>query len=247
MNPDAQAEATKLLDNGAVESNPEFESRREEVQTFLQGNYNTAPASRPTNTIIIPPPSDAAFQDPLRFDLEEEEGNSDKTPSPTDSEAVREYEVVVEDEFGVHTVARRPLKSLRDSVGAIWRRNPRRCVEQGAIDCTWADKTIVFLHSSRPGSKTRLEYLYGRLPPTGSPPLQPINENEGRRQLNGEILDDKSQRANPQPTPPTGSAVTNDSTEWLDEWQRGKAEVLERLRVLHETGNRRMSYCTRIM
>jgi len=42
--------------------------------------------------------------------------------------------------------------------------------------------------------------------------------------------------------------MTNvESSEWLDEWKRGKAEVLERLRVLYETGDRRMEYCRRIM
>ncbi len=146
------------------------------------------------------------------------------------------------------TVARRPLKSPRDSVGAIWRRNPRRCVEQGAIDCTWADETVAFFYTALvQEAKHDSSTSMADSPPTGAPALQPINENEGRRQLNGEILDDKLQRANPQPTPPTGGAMKNDSSEWLDEWKRGKAEVLERLRVLHETGNRRMSYCTRIM
>jgi len=132
----AYTDATKsLLDYDSQASTPESEIDEEKA---LLGHW-TKPAhndrhidaaiarplaSRPQYTIIIPPPSREMMRkrerDLLNFDIEMnrliEEDEDDGYQSP--SEPVRQYEVVVEDERGIHTVERRPLKSDWDSVDA---------------------------------------------------------------------------------------------------------------------------------
>jgi len=240
----AYTDATKsLLDYDSQASTPESEIDEEKA---LLGHW-TKPAhndrhidaaiarplaSRPQYTIIIPPPSREMMRkrerDLLNFDIEMnrliEEDEDDGYQSP--SEPVRQYEVVVEDERGIHTVERRPLKSDWDSVDAK------------------ASK------SGHPTSKARLEHLYGRLPLTGAAPLLLANENEGRRQFtNDDIQDRKSDTGSPnQLSSFLGeNNLAKDSSGWLDEWKKGKAEVQERLKFLYETGNRRTSYCKRIL